>query len=89
MHEKLYKNLFFSIYAHFTETMEVVENLFLKKLMVNNSFIEKTCKSCRYSLELPLCGNSNVPTTNVTENKENYFEIYTYLKVSCPLSLPL
>ena len=30
-----------------------------------------------------------VPTTSVTENKEeNYLEIYIF-KVSCPLSLPL
>ena len=29
-----------------------------------------------------------VPTTNVTEIKETYFEIYTK-QVSCPLSLPL
>ena len=29
-----------------------------------------------------------VPTTYVTDKKENYFEIYTY-QVSCPLSLPL
>ena len=31
--------------------------------------------------------NGRVPTA-VTENKENYLEIYTY-QVSCPLSLPL
>ena len=30
------------LYAHFTETMKVVENLFLKKLMVKNGFIERT-----------------------------------------------
>ena len=30
------------LHADFTESMEVVENLFLKKLMVKNSFIEKT-----------------------------------------------
>ena len=29
-----------------------------------------------------------VPTTYVTENKENHLEIYTY-QVSCPLSLRL
>ena len=36
----------------------MVENLFKKKLMVKNSFIEKTY--CRYTLELPHRGNSNV-----------------------------
>ena len=29
---------------------------------------------CSYTLKLPLC----VPTTYVTENKENHLEIYTY-----------
>ena len=56
--------------------------------MVKNSFIEKKC--CRYTLELPSRGNSNVePTTYVAENKEEkYLEIYTF-QVSCPLSFNL
>ena len=50
--------------------------------MVKNSFIEKT-----YVVGIHwncLCES----TTYVTENKENYLEIYSY-QVSCPLSLPL
>ena len=39
--------------------MKVVENLFKKKLMVKNSFIEKTI-CCRFTFELPHMGNSNV-----------------------------
>ena len=38
--------------------LKVDENLFLKKLMMKHSFIEKTC--FMYILELPLEGNSNV-----------------------------
>ena len=56
--------------------------------MVKNSFIEKayvigTHWNC-------LIGNSKcVPTTYVTENREeNYLEIYI-CQVSCPLPLPL
>ena len=50
----------------------------LKKLMVKNSFIEKDI-CCRYTLELPHRGNSNVYLQHVTENKvENYLEIYIF-----------
>ena len=55
--------------------------------MVKNSFVKKDI-CCRYTLELHLWGNSNVNLQHyVTENKENYLEIYTN-QVSCPLSLP-
>ena len=55
--------------------MKVVENLFTKKLMVKNSFIEKTY----------VVGTDCVPTTYVTENKkENHLEIYIF-QVSRPL----
>ena len=57
------------LHAHLTETIKVVENWF-KKLMVLNSLIEKTYVVGRQFR----C----VPTTYVTENKENYLEIYTY-----------
>ena len=61
--------------------------------MVKNSFIEKNL-CCGYTLELPHRGNSMsqfqcVPTTYVTENKEeNYLKIYIF-QVLCPLSLPI
>ena len=70
--------------------MKVVENLFKKKLMVKNSFIEKTYVvsihwNCLKEAILFQC----VPTTYATENKEeNYLEIYIF-QISCPLSLPL
>ena len=49
--------------------------------MVKNLFIEKTY----VDIEAIPC----VPTTYVTEKKEeNYLEIYIF-QVSCPLSLPL
>ena len=57
--------------------------------MVKNSFIEKTYVvgthwNCIIEA-IPMC----IPTTYVTENKEeNYLEIYIF-QVSCPLSLPL
>ena len=65
----------------------------LKKLMVKNSFIEKTYVvgthwNClketipMYTYNICYC----IPTTYVTENKEeNYLEDYTF-QVSCPLS---
>ena len=70
--------------------MKVVEKLFKKKLMVKNSFIEKTYVvvthwNCLIEA-IPMC------TYNiyVTENKEeNYLEIYIIqVQESCPLSLP-
>ena len=57
--------------------------------MVKNSFIEKTYVvgtlwNC-FTMRQFQC----VPTTYVTEHKEeNYLEIYMF-QVSCPLSLPL
>ena len=49
--------------------------------MVKNSFIEKTYDVGTH--------NISVPTTYVTENREeNCLEIYIF-QVSCPLSLPL
>ena len=66
--------------------MKVVENLFKKKLMVKNSYIEKTYVVGTYASKRQF---QCVPTTYVTENKEeNYFEIYIF-QVSCLLSLPL
>ena len=68
--------------------MKVVKNSFKKKLVVKNSFIEKTYvvgthRNCLIKA-IPIC-----TTTYVTENKEeNYLEIYIF-QVSCPLSLPL
>ena len=58
---------------------------FKKKFIVKNSFIEKTYVvgthwNCLIE-QFPY-----VPTTNVTENKEeNYLEVYIF-QVSCPLS---
>ena len=71
--------------AHFFELMKVVENLLKKKLLVKNSFIEKT-----YVVgTINLIGNSNVYLQHVIENKEeNYLKIYIF-QVSCPLPLPL
>ena len=62
--------------------MKVVENL----LMLKNSFIEKIyVVGTHWNKRQFRC----VPTTHVTENKEeNYLESYIF-QVSCPLSLPL
>ena len=62
----------------------MVENLF-KKLMVKNSFIEKTYvvgTHCNCLIEvISMC-----ITTYVTENKENnYLKIYIF-QVACPLA---
>ena len=60
--------------------MKVVETLFKKAY--GEKLINWKDICCRYTLV-------RVPTTYVTENKEeNYLEIY-FLQVSCPLSLPL
>ena len=60
------------LHAHLIELMKVVENLFKKKLMVKNSFIEKTyVVGTHWIMRQFQC----VPTTYVTENKEkNYLE---------------
>ena len=48
----------------------------------------KTHIYCIDTLELPHRGNTSVPTTYVTENKEEYYlEIYIF-QVSCSLALP-
>ena len=54
----------FILHANFTETMKAVKNLFTKKLE-KHIYRKKICCRC-------------IPTTYVAENKENYFEIYTF-----------
>ena len=56
--------------------------------MVKNSFIEKTYVVGNIGIA-SMRQFQCVPTTYVTENKEeSYLEIY-FFQVSCPLSLPL
>ena len=63
--------------------MKVDVNLFLKKFMVKHSLIEKIYVVGKH------WNCQCVPTTYVTENKEeNYLEMKIF-QVSCPLSLPL
>ena len=77
------------VHAHFFEQMEVVENLFKKRLIVKNSFIEKTSYAVGTYWNCLIEAIPSVPTTYATENKEEkYLEIYIF-QVSCPLSLPL
>ena len=58
-------------------------------LIVKNSFIEKTYVVKVHIGIATFRQFQRVPTTYVTENKEeNYLEIYIF-QVSCPLSLPL
>ena len=70
------------LHATFTETMEVVENLFKKAY--GEQFIMLQVHIGIAFLKHFQC----VSAINVTENKENYLEIYTY-QVSCLMSLPL
>ena len=58
------------LHAHFIETMEEVENLLKKAYDEKLNSIDT---SYRYTLRQFQC----VLTTNVSENKENYFEVNT------------
>ena len=68
--------------------MKVVENVF-KKYYGKNPVIEKTYVVGTHVGIASLKQFQCVPTTFVTEKKEeNYLEMYI-VQVSCPLSLPL
>ena len=76
------------LHPHFTETMKVVANLFFKKSLWWNNYLLKRHMLYVHIGIASMRQFQYVPTTYVTKNKENYFEIYTY-QVLCPLSLPL
>ena len=56
--------------------------------MVKSSFIEKTYYVVATHWNASMRQFQCVATTYVTENKENFLEIYIF-QVSCPLTLPL
>ena len=71
-----YMNTCSFLHVHFTDTMKVVE-IGSKQLKVKNEFIEKICY--RYTLELPLLGNSNVYQQHMLLKLRNtIFEFYSY-----------
>ena len=75
MHAKIHKTLLITL-KH-----KKVVDIFVKKVYgEKHSFIELTYVVGAHC--------SCVPTTYVTENKDTYFEIYTYQE-SFPLALPL
>ena len=75
------------LHAHFTETIKVVENVFKRAYGKKLILIKKTNVEVQIGIS-SMRQFRCVPTTYVTENKENDFENYTY-QVACPLSLPL
>ena len=79
------------LHANFTKTIKVFENLFLKILRWTSHLLKRHMLLVHIGIA-SMRQFQCVPTTLVTENKKNYFDIYTNIlmyQVSCSLSLPL